>query len=1235
MEANKNQWLKDLGFDDSGWPDQHKNCMPSAVCFEYDYLRTLAKDGNMYGVLLQIRDIFETLMKIPCIMGIIILDHDHADCADGFHEVMSYALQKPMAMGDWYTLAGKLIKKSYGFPLPKSLSDLLKRTRKLYETPIEPDGRDIVYWRNDTIGHGALRFEDDAVYEKEVRSILLSLKKYFSDSRISCYENLYIQSGKAKMTGEQMKLDSDPDAVLYAEGKIYPVSEYIISHDEFCFFFDSYYLNKKKARYSSFIGGEELLQSRQYFIDLLEKLEKAKLEGHHFGQIITTREEENLLELLSQPSGYVIPEMMLDKLLDKMDELQKGTILIQMERGTGKSAFANQMSGLHHKNPLIRDSFSRIYHLSNASLRGINDFAQSLNFSFTHSNNPAEDIYASSIEICEIDMDAEDPAEQMASFLNQEHRIHQKEYTILVLDGIDELSENTKHILDFIPHVDQLDTGVFVILLSRLTNENTVLDQNIRMIETAESKADFLIRIERRNEMNVDTMRRYIEKTGKTDISADELIQKADYRFLYLKPYILIQNKTELDTSDESNFFEAYMNYLFSLYGNIHRTQLKEIVTAIALFPSITLDEYREYLNCPELTYSFIGILNDLMPLMSVTRHPEGNQYQLANTAYTDYVLDYYFETAYGIIKYFIKSFYEHDARNSPKDKQIRYFSGTYSNEDLYFFGRNLISLIYQDMQEESLLTADMIVDFLRQIYIKTIYSYGYEDILLQQISDFALSILLNHLNNEIIGIEPDLFSLRLLICFQKILNDSPFDRFQFRDCLTFSHLKELYLTNLKQIPEPQLYLFLFNSYSITDEVILAFEQADCLEILGRYVLLHDCIPNNKDFLKQIHFEDEETEAKRLALFAERKPAEKESADLREDIDQLIEILKDPNAHFGLWYRGPSLEITIDQCTANTDPEIKEAFHRLCEAYYQRLCSKVGTSSLTDTYHALSESILWNWIPSSFHSILCELFPESDQLPMMVSWADKLDDDRDAVSLLVYVIRQYQKQNNIRCGTAVAEKLAYEYELRNFCGEDFYGQLCDSLQDHYFYIMPLVFPTANTMALWQLYTDHHMEEKASKLLQKLLISIAIIEEFAEHCSDFQWDEEQYNTLEIEYFRLSRRINGPDSFTSPGRLIKRQLKKVTELIRKSDRRSTYGEMRERIDIYLQYQFCLSDPEEAQKKRAELIQLIRSMESGKDPETVQVLEYIISDFENQNPEFYLNLGRKRQKDHYSFE
>lgn len=1217
MEANKNQWLKDIGFDDSAWPDQYKSCMPSALCFEYDYLRTLAKDGNMYGVLLQIRDVFETLMKIPCIMGIIILDHDHADCAEGFHEVMSYALQKPMAMGDWYTLAGKLIKKSYGFPLPKSLTDLLKRTRKLYETPIEPDGKDIAYWRNDTIGHGALRFEDDSVYQTEVRSILLSLKKYFSDSTISCYENLYIQSGNAKMIGDQMKLDSDPNAVLYAEGKIYPVSEYIISHDEFCFFFDSYYLNKKKARYSSFIGGEELLQSRQYFIDLLEKLEKAKLEGHHFEQVITTREEENLLELLSQPSGYVIPEMMLDELLEKMDELQKGTILIQMERGTGKSAFANQMSGLHHKNPLIRDSFSRIYHLSNASLRGINDFAQSLNFSFTHSNNPAEDIYASSVEMCEIDMDAEAPAEQMASFLNQAHRIHQKEYTILVLDGIDELSENTKRILDFIPDADQLDTGVFVILLSRLTDENTVIDQNIRMIETAESKADDLIRIERSNEMNIDTMRRYIEKTGKTDQSADELIKKADYRFLYLKPYILIQNKTELDTSDENKFFEAYMNYLFSLYGNTHRAQLKEIVTSIALFPSITLDEYRKYLNCPELTYSFIGILNDLMPLMSVTRHPEGNQYQLANTAYTEHVLENYSESIDRIIEYFIKSFHEHQKEPDEYDYMNEIFGyGNYSKEDLAFFGRNLTLLLNQGLLENRITVTNLYVVLLRELYLLNTRKDIYADILLRQISDYIEDILFDALKKDISGVQLNTFNQKLISDFQNINDDFARHRFSFPESKKLNELKELYLNNLKHIPDPQLYLFMFGSFNFTDELTHAFEQADCLNILGKYVLENN-LPMHIEFLKHLHFEDEETEAKRLYLVAEQGHSKAEYADLKKSIEKLFELKKNPDDLFLLWFDSPSINDTIERCTASHDPEIKKEFHKLCELYFREYCPDDGSVSLYRFDQQLS--------PAAFHSILNELFPQDDPLSMMVSYSDRMSSSLDALKILCYVFQQYQKHNNIRCMIKTAEKIVFEYELPHFCGDDFYDQLCDSLKDHYFYIMPLVFPTANTMALCRLYADHHLEEKASELLRKMLISIAIIEGFAEYSSDFEWEEEQYNSLVIEYFRLNRRINGPDSFASPGRLINSQLKKVTESIRESGRNSDYGETRKRIDIYLQYQFCLSDPENAQKKQIELAQLIRSLENGKDPETIQILEQIISDYINKTRDDYLNQIR----------
>ena len=106
------------------------------------------------------------------------------------------------------------------------------------------------------------------------------------------------------------------------------------------------------------------------------------------------REEERIFEYLNAPVEYVEPKWLVKELEERMEELGQGVITIFMERGTGKSAFANQMNGLYHSNTLIQAAFSRSYHIQNAVLRGISDFVNAINFGYRHSCNSDDDCMA-------------------------------------------------------------------------------------------------------------------------------------------------------------------------------------------------------------------------------------------------------------------------------------------------------------------------------------------------------------------------------------------------------------------------------------------------------------------------------------------------------------------------------------------------------------------------------------------------------------------------------------------------------------------------------------------------------------------------------------------------------------------------------------------------------------------------------------------------------------------------
>lgn len=70
MES-RNQWLINLSKEDI-WAEQ-LDTIPSMICHSYPQLRTMAENGRIYSVILQCKELYETLYKIPLIMAMIII----------------------------------------------------------------------------------------------------------------------------------------------------------------------------------------------------------------------------------------------------------------------------------------------------------------------------------------------------------------------------------------------------------------------------------------------------------------------------------------------------------------------------------------------------------------------------------------------------------------------------------------------------------------------------------------------------------------------------------------------------------------------------------------------------------------------------------------------------------------------------------------------------------------------------------------------------------------------------------------------------------------------------------------------------------------------------------------------------------------------------------------------------------------------------------------------------------
>ena len=679
------------------------------IKLSYVQLNNLAKDGQVYGVMLQLKDLYESLYKIPVIMSLIIIDSD-AKYKEGsaYADILKASLGSPMSMGQWDNLAAVIIKRNKELHLPNGLIDILKRTRKLYATEVTPEVPDVINWRNDAIGHGALKFEDDESYKQEVTSLITMLKEYFDGigkySVKGLYATAYFESQGQRLVGDNVIMPPDEsDLYLVVDSVKYEAENYVNAHNLKCYLFDSYYCRKNLIKYSSYIDGKSELLKNKYFSDLYEKLVLKPGKDFDIQAEFISREEDMILEYLNTPLAYVKPVHLIEQLIETMDEIEHGVIAVFMERGTGKSAFSNQMSGLYHKTPLIKNSLSRCYHVQNASLRGIGDFINSVNFSFRHSFDSAQDLWGSTDEMPLLTNDTERPSDDLALFLNYYHEKYRKEYTILVIDGIDEVTEQTQRLLDFLPVSNQLDDGVFVVILSRFKDENTVWGNSKKYIELAESISQKQILVHRKDEDNVRMLKECISqqiKAGKylENVDCNELIIRADYRFLYLKAYLEINAETILDNNNEYSFIGSYFNYILSFYASSQKQRIKEIAVTIALFPSISIRKYQEYMNC-DITYEFIGLLNDLLPVLTVLHINGEDIYAFADAAYAEFVLKEFSDVTDEVIDAFYGSMSNHLDSYLAKGFLVRTldFIKTDSedaiNSSIVFFSEGLIGI--------------------------------------------------------------------------------------------------------------------------------------------------------------------------------------------------------------------------------------------------------------------------------------------------------------------------------------------------------------------------------------------------------------------------------------------------------------------------------------------------------------------------------------------------------------
>ena len=649
--ADKLNWIQILAKDEqfkAGSVLLPESIWPTPIAKCYSDLYDLMEEGNVYGSLLQIKDLYETILKMPVLAALVYICGTNKEALLSDSDLLEKWIPKALSLGSWDSLGEAIINKNKKkqYSIPDVLADGIRMTRKLVAKKISSQYPNVLNWRNDVIGHGALQFEDSEEYQTAICGMLRNLKDYFEgqgkDFRgcENLYEKIVFYSNDVAMCGKNVTVTpQNENLYLLLDGQTVDVGAFAKMNT---FLFSSFYYNKRTIKYLDYESGRDLVKDDFELYEYVHAYQKAeKYQNKKFSADVLRREEEKMFSLLSQPGKYIPPKSLFQRIEQFMEENRCGIIMMCMERGTGKSAFANSVDNLYHDpdTALIEDTVIRSYSLGSAELRGVKDFINAINVIFTRSYNADDDFRFSKGKKPEIKINDDNPDEALASVLNAYQEIYADEFGIynlmLVLDGIDEATIDTCKILDYMPTSDHLNEGVYIVCTSRFEDEETVPYTAKKQIRKLVDKSDYCIEIRREESENQQILTHYIcqEIPGADNELIKTLIEKSDYRMLYLKVYMTIF-KSNMQYVVDENIASGYISQLIRRHNGRSSEMLRKTAAMICLLGPITINDYFEYISKEEPTYGFIGSINDLLPILTVRGSDYGREYMLANETY-------------------------------------------------------------------------------------------------------------------------------------------------------------------------------------------------------------------------------------------------------------------------------------------------------------------------------------------------------------------------------------------------------------------------------------------------------------------------------------------------------------------------------------------------------------------------------------------------------------------------
>lgn len=627
-------WHTRLSESEVLWEGSSFHEAPSVIAHEYWRLRELLKQGQIFGAMLQLKDTLEVLLKFPVLAAASLL-YAKTERSDEDNKILISLMHKPLSLGDWQAIARTLRKNLSirGTGLDTILGDIFTTYEK---------GK-VAHWRNETIGHGALRFQEDAGFQKDFESKLAAIRSHLIHC-LPVYKHLPFSAEGAttllKGAEQARELHLPENSRLWIEISgirvgLYP---FVVYRQGGIYFFDSYMPRGTETYFLNYPDGNKLKMDDGAFNSLFSSLSKEQvitLGGDSVEENTYLSLDEEMIQRLSSIDDFQQPVYLTSWLQQMLTEHPSGMFLLQMERGMGKTTFASALDQLNMNKISLPGFTVRTYNINDAYnykreffLSGITDaFRQETGGKLAIKGNiPFLGLSSEPAQILEL-----------LEFFREKHGAYYgRERLLLVIDGIDEIPLHEQDtILDFLLfQARDFSSGVYILLTCRTRQEMSAkMESRIRKLRFS-STACF----RRENAGYRQMLESYVHRLMHPDArtSVQQILQRSENRFLYLKTLKemakLGPERLAAIAGSEASLFQIYLEQLKFSYGTKYFNRVLHLLCVLCTaFEPLTVKEFAYLVGEETQTFLLLANLVDMRGFLKIDRSYRGNLISVAH----------------------------------------------------------------------------------------------------------------------------------------------------------------------------------------------------------------------------------------------------------------------------------------------------------------------------------------------------------------------------------------------------------------------------------------------------------------------------------------------------------------------------------------------------------------------------------------------------------------------------